>query len=189
MAASLFIWREVLEAATLRIDGETVAVAANEVDDQPDDSDQDEERGEGDQEPEASGEDSLRATNHGSRGQVRVAGRDGQVAADLCLVAKVKIAAKNGDVAGDVVVGVDGDVAEENGYIASDVAVNVDGAEGAGNISGGFTFVDGDVVSDAGSVLLRAGECRERGGKQEGGGEEQFMHERPRGASVRRGMF
>ena len=141
------------EAATLGVGRELIAIAANQVDDQPDDSYEQDERGEGDEQPEAAGEDGALAVDRGCGSEVEVTGGDCDVATDLRVVAYGEIASEDGYVAGDAMAGVKGDAAEEHRDVTPDVAVNMDRAEGARDVRCGFAFGDGDVIAEAGVVI------------------------------------
>jgi hypothetical protein len=137
----------------LGVSRKSIAVAAYQIDDQPDNSDEYEQRRQGHEQPEASGEDGAVAVDGAGGSKIEVAGSDGDVSADLCIVAYGQVPAEDGDVAGDAVSGVERDAAEEDSDITPDVAVDVDRAEGAGDVGCGVSFGHSDIVSKAGVVL------------------------------------
>src|SRR5260370_37001263 len=106
--------------------------------------------------------------NGGPRGEVCIAGSNGDVAADLGPFGEVKIAAEDGGVSGDSVPGVDADAAEEDGYVALDIAVQADGAEYTSNITSRLALLDGNIRTHAGAGIAPAVEdCQRGSGEQQ----------------------
>src|SRR5258708_39236296 len=101
--------------------------------------------------------------NGGARGEVGIAGSNGDVAADLGPFGEVKIAAEDGGVSGDSMPGVDADAAEEDGYVALDIAVQADGAEWTGNITSRLALLDGKIRGPCCAAIACGGGCGQRG--------------------------
>jgi hypothetical protein len=153
------------------IRGKLVSVTAYQVDDEPDNPDEDENWGKGEEKPEAAGEDGAAAMNNGAGGDVCIACHDGDVAADAGIFGQVQVSGKDGYIACDIAVGVDGDTSAEDRDISLDIAVDMDRAEGAGDVAGGLTFGDGDIAAEAGAVLVGKSN-RSNDEEEKGEGEE-----------------
>src|SRR5260370_13336573 len=106
-----------LYAAAAGIDRELVAIAAHQINDQPDDPDEDQQRREGYQQPEPARHHRPAAPNDCAWRGMQLPRSDGDVPAYACVVGEIHIAPQHGHVPGDAAARVDRHAAEEHTHI------------------------------------------------------------------------
>ena len=180
-----------MNSLALRVNGKTVSVTPDQIEDQPDDSHQEEDRQKKDSSSYDPGRDGSRAMNCSSFPEVLFATEDGQISIDRGSLSEREISHKEGCVSGNGMTRVNGKRAKRDSNIACYVAVDVNGTERAGYIPDRFSLGDGNVRTETGAIVIVVLVFSEPGkGKDEsyrsqkdqpGGWKRVCAHEQPRG--------
>jgi hypothetical protein len=180
-----------MNSLALRVNGKTVAVTPDQIDNQPDDSRQEEDRQKKNSSSYDPGRDRSRTMNCSSFTYMLFSTEDCQISIDRGSLSQREISHKDGCVSGDGMTRVNGKRAKRHGNIARYVSMDVNGAERAGYIAHRFSLGDGNVGTETGAVVIVVlvfgepgkgkGESYRSQKDQPGGWKRVCAHEQPRG--------
>lgn len=146
--------RRGLIAASRGIDRVPVAIAAEEMDDKPDDSDEDEQRGEGNEKPEGSRQDRAGAMNRSALSEIGISGDYRGISPRRGLLSHVEIATEDDDIPADLMAGVNCNASEEDGHVTAYVSMDLDGAKHADDVTGVLALRHSDITAKADTVVV-----------------------------------
>jgi hypothetical protein len=156
-----------MDSLSLGVNRKLIPITSDKVNDQPDDSDEDQERREKDQHSQGLRDNGPVAMNRCAFSQAGVSSQNGEISVDCGAFAKIEVACRDRGVSGDGMTRVNRDGAEGHSDIPGYLTMDMDGAERAGDVAGRFSLGNGDIGAKAGAIVvavmpLRVGGCGEK---------------------------